>query len=59
MQEVKWDKRGSVREGVHNFLQGKENEDYQLGTAFYFVCKTSQNYQQSRELSFLVVGCHI
>jgi len=32
VQEVKWDKEGTVRARDYNFFYGKENENHQLGT---------------------------
>ena len=34
MQEVRWDKGGTVRAGDYNFFYGKGNESHQLGTRF-------------------------
>jgi exonuclease III len=35
VQEVRWDKGGTVRAGDYNFLYGKGNEIHQLGTGFF------------------------
>ena len=32
VQEVRWDKGGTVRAGDYNFFYGKGNENHQLGT---------------------------
>jgi len=35
VQEVRWDKGGTVRAGDYNFFYGKENENRPLGTGFF------------------------
>jgi hypothetical protein len=34
VQEVRWDKEGTVRAGDYNFHYGKGNKNHQLGTGF-------------------------
>jgi len=36
VQEVGWDKEGTVKAGDCNFFYGKGNEKYQLGTGFLY-----------------------
>jgi len=56
VQEVRWDKGATLRAGDYNFLYGKGNENYQLGTGYFYI---TEKYKQLREYSLLAAGCYI
>jgi len=35
IQEIRWDKEGTMRAGDYNFFYGRENESHQFGTGFF------------------------
>ena len=35
VQQVRWDKRGTIRAGDYNFFYGQGNKDHQFGTGFF------------------------
>jgi hypothetical protein len=37
VQEVRWDKEGTVKVGEYSFFYGKGNEDHQLGTGSLYI----------------------
>lgn len=42
VQEVSWDKEGTVKTGDCKFLYGKGNEKHQFGTGFFYTAEKSE-----------------
>jgi hypothetical protein len=53
--QVRWEGGGTEPAGECTFFYGKENENHELGTGFFFI---KELYQQLRRLSLLVIECH-
>ena len=56
VQEVRWDKEGTVRAGDYNFFYGKGNGNNQLGTGFFVHRRI---FSAVKRTEFLAIGCHI
>jgi hypothetical protein len=55
VQEVRWEGGGTDSVGEYTFFYGKVNENHELATGVLCI---RESYQQLRELSLLVIGCH-
>ena len=56
LQEVRLDKRGTVRAGDYDFFYGKGNENQQLGKAFFVHHRI---VSAGKRVELLAIGCHI
>jgi exonuclease III len=66
VQEVRWEKEGTVRAGEYTFFYGKGQENYQLGTGFFVHQRTVSAIKRvefvSARMSHIVLRgrwCHI
>jgi hypothetical protein len=55
VQEVRLESSGTAPAGKYTFFNGKGNENHELGKGIFV---HRESYQQLRELSLIVIGCH-
>jgi hypothetical protein len=54
VQEVRWDKGGTAREGDYTFLYGKGNEYYVLETGFFVTYAIGHSeYEKVKHMNML------
>jgi len=63
VQEVRWDKWGTVRAGDYNFLFGKGNENHRLGKRYFFLHHRMVSAVKRAEFFsdrtlYIVLRCH-
>jgi len=62
VEEVRWDKGGTVREGDYNFFYGKGNESHHLGTGFFVHHRTVSAVKRvkfvSNRVAYIVLSGH-
>jgi exonuclease III len=56
VQEVRWNKGGTVRAGDYNFFNGGENDNRELGTGFFVHHRI---VSAVKRVEILAIACHI